>query len=137
MLTDDEYLKQRREIERRKLGIAQRLDILNQNPNRFEPLEMLISLNHRLVSCFTSGDVQKRRFILNVVGSNLVLEDQKLSIDARKPFRKWSDTSTYSELRAYLRDIRTFVTEQSQEATSVIAFIRQLLSKRQDKAPRG
>jgi hypothetical protein len=128
LLTDDEYLKQRQEIERQQIGITQRLDILNQSQDQFEPAKVLISLNNRLVSCFTSGDLQKRRFILNVVGSNLVLKDQKLSIDARKPFRKWSNASSDSELRAYLRDIRTFVTEQSQEANATIAFIRHLLN---------
>lgn len=132
LLTDAEYLKQRQEIERQQLGIAQRLDILNQNQNRFEPVELLISLNNRLVSCFTAGDLQRRRFTLNTVGSNLVLKDQKLSIDARKPFRKWAPSSSFSDMRAYLEDIRTFVTEQNQEANSMIASIRQLLGELRD-----
>jgi site-specific DNA recombinase len=129
LLTDDEYLKQRQELERRELGIAQRLEILNQNQDRFEPSQVLISLNNRLISCFAPSDLHKRRFILNVVGSNLVLKDQKLSIDARKPFRKWSNASNDSELCAYLEDIRTFVTEQNQEANSIIASIRQLFKE--------
>src|SRR6185437_10398649 len=111
---------QRKEIELRQLGIAQRLDIFNQNENRFEPAQLLISLNNRLVSAFTGGDFQKRRFILNTVGSNLVLKDEKLSIDARKPFHKWPHKPTSSEMCAYLEDIRTFVTEH-EEARSIAA----------------
>lgn len=126
LLTDDEYLKQRQELERQQIGITQRLDILNRNQDRFEPAKVLISLNNRLVSCFTSGDLQKRRFILNIVSSNLVLKDQKLSIDARKPFRKWSNASSYSELRAYLEDIRTFVTEENQEINKLMTSVKQL-----------
>jgi site-specific DNA recombinase len=129
LLTDEEYLKQRQEIERHQLGTAQRLEILSQNQNRFEPARSLISLNNCLVSCFKSGDLHKRRFIVNAVGSNLVLKDQELSIDARKPFRKWSATSTFSEMRAYLEDVRTFVTEQSPAMSETLAAIRQLVQE--------
>jgi site-specific DNA recombinase len=133
LLTDEEYVKQRQEIERRQLAIAQRLEILTQDENRFEPAQALISLNNRLVSCFTSGDLPKRRFILNVVGSNLVLKDEKLNIDARKPFRKWSNASTSSEMRAYLEDIRTFVTERSVEVATLMTSIKQLFPELQRK----
>jgi site-specific DNA recombinase len=135
LLTDEEYLKQRNEIERQQLGIAQRLGILNQDQNRFEPAQLLISLNHRLISCFKSGDVHKRRFILNTAGSNLVLKDEKLSIDTRKPFRKWPRSSIHSDLCAYLEDIRTFVTERNEEAcflgTSIREFLAELDSKKE------
>jgi site-specific DNA recombinase len=129
LLTDDEYLKQRQEIERHQAGIAQKLAALDPNQDRFEPAQTLISVNNRLVSCFTSGDLHQRRFILNTVGSNLVLKDQKLSIDVRKPFRRWSTSSTYSEMRAYLEDIRTFVTAQNQEAMALMTSMRQLLKE--------
>jgi site-specific DNA recombinase len=132
LLTDEEYLKQRNEIERQQLGIAQRLGVLNQNQDRFEPAQLLISLNNRLVSCFTSGDLHKRRFILNTVGSNLVLKDKKLSIDARRPFRRWANSPNYSEMRAYLEDIRTFVTERNEEVPAVAASIKELLADQGD-----
>lgn len=132
LLTDEEFLRQRQEIERRQVGLAQRLDSLNRNRNWFEPLQTLISFNHCLVSHFQLGDIEKRRLIMNVVGSNLVLMHQKVSIDARKPFRKWSRASTSSELGAFVRDVRTFVAGQSAEASSMIVSIRQLLSKLQN-----
>ena len=132
LLTDDEYLKQRQEIERQQAGIAQKLAMYDPNQDRFEPAQTLISVNNRLISCFKSGDLHQRRFILNTVGSNLVLKDQKLSIDVRKPFRRWSTSSTYSEMRAYLEDIRTFLADHTQEAISIIASVRQLLKNMQD-----
>src|SRR5579859_6833872 len=98
LLTDDEYLRQRQEIERQQAGIAQKLAMLDPNQDRFEPAQTLISVNNRLISCFTSGDLHQRRFILNTVGSNLVLKDHKLSIDVRKPFRRWSSAPSDSEL---------------------------------------
>jgi site-specific DNA recombinase len=132
LVTDEEYLKQRNEIERQQLRIAQRLGLLNQTQNRFEPTRSLISLNNCLVSCFKSGDVPKRRFILNTVGSNLVLKDQKLSIDARKPFRKWPHSFNDSEMRAYLEDIRTFVTERNEEMHMFTASSEEILANPKD-----
>ena len=117
------------------LGIAQRLGILNRNENRFEPAQMLISLNNCLTSCFAQDDLEKRRLIMKTVGSNLVLRDKKLSIDARKPFRRWSSASSFSEMRAYLEDIRTFVTEQSTEANEMLAMIRQLSKELRSSHP--
>jgi len=49
LLTDDEYLKQRQEIERQQIGIAQKLAMLDQNQDRFEPAQTLISVNNRLI----------------------------------------------------------------------------------------
>lgn len=135
LLSDEEYLTQRQDIERHQLGIVQKLENLNQNQDWFEPSQWLVSLNKRLVSCFTAADLHKRRFILNVVGSNLVLTDRKLSIDAKKPFRKWPAASTHSDLCGYLEDVRTFLVDESQAANSIVASIRQLFDELKD-APR-
>lgn len=136
LLTDEEFLRQRQEIERRQLGLAQRLDILNRNQNWFEPLQTLLSFSHCLVSRFKAGEIEKRRFIMNVVGSNLVLNDQKLSIDARKPFRRWSEASTFSEWGAFVRDVRTFVMEHNAEANSMIASMQQLFKELPERQSR-
>lgn len=99
LLTDEEYVRQREELERKRIGTSQRLEMLDRAGDRFEPERLLISLNKTLVSRFDEGNLDKRRLILNTVGSNLVLADRKLSIDARKPFRRWSPTSDFSDLR--------------------------------------
>jgi len=69
-----------------------------------------------------------------VVGSNFVLIDKKLNIDARKPFRRWSGTPTNSELCAWLEDIRTFVTEQSQEINKLTISAKELLFEDKNSA---
>jgi hypothetical protein len=74
-----------------------------------------------------AGDTHKRRLIVNLVGSNLVLADRKLTIDAQKPFRRWSETSTYSELCAFVEDIRTLLLQQKPETVQMIAAIQELL----------
>jgi hypothetical protein len=68
---------------------------------------MFISLSNRAVSWFTEGDDQVKRLILEIVGSNLALMDRKLSIEARKPFRAWSQKPSFSELCGAIEDVRT------------------------------
>lgn len=126
LLTDEEYLKQRQELEGRQIGTAQSLEHLNQDEARFEPSRSLVSLNTSLVSRFTAGTIEQKRIMLTIVGSNLVLKDQQLSIDARKPFRRWSKGSNFSELRAFVRDVRTFSSERSPESIQMLAAISDL-----------
>jgi site-specific DNA recombinase len=127
MLTDEEYIKQRDELERKRIGTTQRLEALQRDDVRFEPAQALVSLNKLLVSRFAAGGIQKRRLILTTVGSNLVLKDQKLSIDVRKPFRRWSPTSDFSDLRAFVKDVRTFFAEPTPESCEMLARIQGVL----------
>jgi DNA invertase Pin-like site-specific DNA recombinase len=129
LLTDDEYLERRKEIERTQIGLTQQLNALAQNASQFEPLEMIVSFNKSLVSRFSEGNVQAKRTILTIVGSNLILKDRELSIDARKPFRRWSKSSNVSDLRAFVRDIRTFLWEENPEKREMIEGIRTLLDE--------
>jgi site-specific DNA recombinase len=129
LLTDEEFLKQRQELERRQIGITQQLKGFDQNDERFEPSRSLISLNSSLVSRFKVADLQEKRLILTIVGSNLLLKDENLNIDARKPFRRWSKTSTLSEMRAFVRDVRTLATEQTAEALQIFSAVSKLLNE--------
>jgi hypothetical protein len=82
-----------------------------------------------LVHSFKNGDIQEKRLIVNAVGSNFVLKDQELNIDVRKPFRRWSNSSTFSEMRAFVRDIRTFFGSHTNETADMIATLDKLLEK--------
>jgi len=127
LVTDDDYLSQRQEIERRQIGIAQGLKSLDFDDATFEPSRLLISFNSSLASRFKMPDLQQKRLILGIVGSNPTLKDENLSIDARKPFRRWSETSTYSDMRAFMRDVRTFAENRNPETIGMIASIKKLL----------
>ena len=129
LLTDSEYVKQREELERKRIGAAQQLERLRDDDARFEPAQALVSLNKTLVSRFDEGGIEKRRLILTAVGSNLVLTNKKLSIDARKPFRRWSPGADFSDLRAFVKDVRTFFTEQSEGSLLLVAQMREILQE--------
>jgi hypothetical protein len=53
--------------------------------------------------------------IVGILGSNPRLRDRELKIDAAKPFRRWSKTTTIGDLRAFVHDVRTFVTDPESE----------------------
>jgi len=86
LITDEEYLKQRQELERHQIKIAQSLKTAEEPDLRFEPARLLISFSKRAVSWFQAGDARIKRLILTIAGSNPQLKDKKLCIDARKPF---------------------------------------------------
>jgi hypothetical protein len=73
------------------------------------------------------GNLQRKRIILSTVGSNLVLENKKLSIDVRKPFRRWADSTDISDLRAYVRDVRTHCDDDSAECQEMLQNIRMVM----------
>ena len=128
LLTDEEYLKERQELERAQLGFTQKLDALAKRDARFEPSQRIVSFNNCLVDRFMKGNLQRKRIILTTVGSNLVLENKKLSIDVRKPFRRWADSSNISDLRAFVRDIRTFSVEDNAELRALMQNIHEVMS---------
>lgn len=107
LLSDDEYLEQRKSSERRQLALAQRLEAAGGDEDWFEPAQALLAFSNHAVPHFCAGDLEKKRLILMTVGSNPVLKDRGLSIQAKKPFRRWSQTASRSDLRGFVKDVRT------------------------------
>jgi hypothetical protein len=129
LLSDEEYIKERQELERKQIGFTQKLNSLAQQAERFAPSASIVSFNNCLISRFQSGNLQRRRMILTTVGSNLVLKDKQLSIDVRKPFRRWTDSTDISDLRAFVRDVRTLVEEDGAEICALIQNIREIMGE--------
>jgi hypothetical protein len=124
LLSDEEFLAQRQQLERDQVRAAQAIETLAKQGSRFEPERMLISFSKTAASRFTAADLQAKRLILTITGSNPLLKDQNLNIDAQKPFRRWSKTANYSDMRAFMKDVRTL--SQSAELATIIAGIQQL-----------
>lgn len=126
LLNDEEYLAQRRELERRAIGLDQSLKAVDAPESWFEPARTLISFSQRAVSWFKAGDFQSRRLILSIAGSNLSLKDRQLSIHERKPFRRWSGNGTFSDWRAFVKDVRTSVLDPYGEILLILPAIHEL-----------
>jgi hypothetical protein len=67
-----------------------------------------------------------KRLILVVAGLNPTLLGRQLSIDARKPFRRWSKTPKIPAMSSILDDVRTLWLNQDQEFLSTVAALRRL-----------
>ncbi len=125
LLGDDEFLKDRQELTRDRLRVAQEIGKLAEIDERFEPAGLLVQFNKEAASRFTAGTPDQKRLILQILGSNPRLRDRELKIDAAKPFRRWSTAPTSGELRAFLHDVRTFLTDA--ESGEKLGKIRQLM----------
>ena len=132
LLTDEEYIRQRQELERQQIGLGQRLEMIQQADSMFEPSQLLISLSRSMVSRFKKGDIQTKRLILTIVGSNFSLMNKKLSIDVKKPFRRWSKPTKLRAVLAFVEDVRTFLREQTTEALSMVEGIKKIMKESAD-----
>ena len=128
LLTDEEYLKQRQELEREQIKITQNLKTADQTDVWFEPARALISFSNRAISWFEAGDLRTKRLILTIVGSNPLLKDKKLSIDARKPFRRFQKDSAFRELSSFVKDVRT-LSATDKEFQQMLQGIKTLFQK--------
>jgi site-specific DNA recombinase len=87
LLSDTEYAKQRSDILREKAALE---ELLNDTGHRVEQWLKLSEHTFEFVSTvrarFAEGDIKTKKEILSTIGSNLILKDKKLSIEAKKPF---------------------------------------------------
>jgi DNA invertase Pin-like site-specific DNA recombinase len=127
LIDDAEFAKQRQELSGRRLALEQSREALQDPADWIEPLALFISFCNKAVECFRSGDADQKRLILETVGSNLLLADGKLSIEARKPFVQWGSTPSDSELCTVALDARTFLQEDDGAFSSIVANIKRIL----------
>ena len=126
MITDEEFLKQRQELERDRIRLSQSIKGLKIRRFWIEPARNVISFNSRAVSCFQAGDVARKRLILNIICSNFTLKDKKLSIEAKKPFRRWAGTEKIPDMWSTLKDVRTFLSQDNPAVTELMASMHRL-----------
>jgi len=87
LLLDDEYGKQRGHLLKEKAALEEMLnDAGNRAKQWLELSENTFEFACTVRERFTKGDTKTKKAILSTVGSNLILKDKILSIEARKPF---------------------------------------------------
>jgi DNA invertase Pin-like site-specific DNA recombinase len=124
LILDEEFVEQRNVLQRQELKLIQQ-EQGETKTDWFEPLDLAISFSKSAAAWFGAGDPRTKRTIVQIAGSNLVLKDRELMIDARKPFRRWPKKPTVSQMCAFIRDVRTFALDPTQ--TGVLWVIRELV----------
>ena len=134
LLTDDEFIRQRKELERERARLLQN-QVEPENANSpLAPEILLISFNNRAVSWFKSGTPQTKRFILEIVGSHPMLRDGELNIEATKPFCRWEKTAAVSQMWSFVKDVRTFIVHD-ERASAMISRIELFMSQMKETDP--
>jgi site-specific DNA recombinase len=87
MLTDDEYNGKKQELENERIRIR---ELTEDSNDRFTQVirrcEEAFEFAHVAKNKFDNGTLEEKRAILSYTGSNLVLKDGILRIEAKKPF---------------------------------------------------
>jgi len=87
LLSDDEYAQRRSKLLKDKLALEESLKHVGpQLEDRLKRAEQIFEFASTAQERFANGDLNTKKEILATIGSNLILKDKKLLIEARKPF---------------------------------------------------
>lgn len=124
-ISHEEFVTERQKLEREQLRLKQLLTH-DKTDATFEPLRVLISFSDTALKCFRTGDARTKRLILSSLGSNLLLKDRTLSIEAKKPLRTLANLSDTTQLRRAVDDIGRLYAARDPELMSMLDKIRKL-----------
>lgn len=126
VISDEEFAAQRTALQKEVLQAEQNLRNLDALESWFEPAQDFFSFCSKAVEWYSKGDDSIKQQIVKTVGSNAVLKDQKLSIEAKKPlFRCGSTRNTY-RVRASVEDVRTRWYARDPELLGMLDCIREI-----------
>jgi len=129
LISDGEFVRERSKLENEGIRLRKKLDEADKPVDTFEPFDSLVSFGNRAADWFRHGDNQTKRLLLGIVGSNLILKDKRLSIEAKKPFCRSQKISLYPRRRAVREDIRTLWVKNDPELKKIILDIHTLEKK--------
>lgn len=92
LLSDEEYSRQRFELLKEKAALENLLQDGQDSEERLKLAADTLEFASTMQERFAQGDPDTKKAILTTVGSNLLLKDKKLSIEARKPFNFFDDS---------------------------------------------
>lgn len=80
---------------------------LDDHDSWFEPITEVFLFCSRAADLYSAGGDAIKQKIVQTVGSNATLKDQKLSIEAKKPLFRCGSTRSIYKLRAVVDEVRT------------------------------
>ncbi|MBV9468318.1 MAG: recombinase family protein, partial [Abitibacteriaceae bacterium] len=109
LIDDEEFNRKRVDLlkERERLN-ERRGDTESQTDRWCEMVERVLTFAHAVRTQFQSGDAQQKRIILEIIGSELILTNKKLTFEPVAPFAYLRDTAQKSRWRGIVDDVRNF-----------------------------
>ncbi|MGN6150342.1 MAG: recombinase family protein [Rhizomicrobium sp.] len=124
-VADSEFDQKRTALGSERALVQEELDGRKGTPDFwFEPCVALVEFSICAAKWFREGDEIDKRQILTLIGSNLTLAAQILSIQALKPLMHMPKKRDLSQLCAYVEAVRDFGSLSALQA--VVTTVRQL-----------
>ena len=131
MISDAEYLERRRTLQKEELQLQQAAaQSAPDHPLWLELGRSVILFRKYAADWFSRGTDEDKRLILQTVGSNCVLKDRKVSIEARFPFKPIEKNDGILHLCSIGEALGT-LEEKKAEVQTIIEAV-QCLQKRAD-----
>jgi len=127
LIDDTEFRDQRKQLDEARLRLVRERDRAGRAHEWIEPCRTLVSFSQLAVSRFRDGDLPLKRLILETVGSNPTLTDGILSIQAKLPFRRWSQQVSFVELRALVQDVTTLSQTANSDFQQMVANVKKII----------
>ncbi len=125
LIDDEEFKTKRTQLQEEQERLEARLATLDDTANEwFSPAEAVVSFSTRAVSLYKAGDLPTRRNVVKTLGSHFILKDQKVSIQAAKPFVNLTKNADRSNLLAVLDDVRTRYGTLDQDFSNLLREVR-------------
>lgn len=137
LISEEEFMRQRRDLQQEEARVREQLRLLkDEDQNWLEPTESLIWFGSRAVSLFREGDDREKRDIVRILGSNPVLKDKILSIQARKPFIWLPKTRSRSQLLEAFNQIRILHVTRDPEYLETLCMVQDIIRRHSEASRR-
>ncbi len=128
LITEEEFVSQRQQLQRDEARLREQIELLDdEGPEWFEPTESLFWFGSRAISWFNEGSKNEKRNIIRALGSNPVLTDKKLCIQAKKPFIWFPEITQHSSLLEAINATRTLHIERDSEYIETIHRVQEII----------
>jgi DNA invertase Pin-like site-specific DNA recombinase len=107
MVTDDEFVSRRNELQQEELRLRERLKRVGRQVEASKPVTEFVSFSIRAADWFQAAGDRTKRKILLATGSNPLLTDKILNVEAKKPFIRTGGLGARPYLRAVVDDVQT------------------------------
>ena len=126
LIPDDEFIAQREALQREAIQIEKNVKSVDDQDSWFEPAQEMFLFCSRAVELYSTGDEAIKRRIVKTIGSNAILMDQKLNIEAKKPLFRCASTRNLYVLRAVVEDVRTAWYAKDPDLMEMLDCIREI-----------
>jgi len=114
LVTDEVFLAKRREIQERRGGFEVSLRSARGGAEKLqEQLEATLNFAQKAEELFAAGTTVQKRMILEAVGSNYLLKDKKVLMQAEKPLQLIAESGGLSATLSLLDNVRTCLRDAS------------------------